>query len=269
MKSNRLPGRETVGAWATPAVLLVTYVVALALLVVSALVDYRIATELQDDGKPAARTIEAMEKLRQVGNAFYVAESSQRGYVLTGKDDYLEPYREIHRLIDTRLDETGRLISDTPSQRERLITLRSLGARRFSQMDRTLDAYRATGLASAAAVVGTDDGMETMVRVRTTIRAMLNEEADLLATRRAVESEAASSGRVKSLLASVVVVLSLSVFYLLTLRFLRHPRSSDDRPRLAGAPGAERPPDRAPALRGAVYTGLRDRDAAPLGHRRG
>lgn len=221
MKFTGLRRKETTGAWAAPAVLLVTYVVALALLVVSALVDYRIARELQESGRTVSRTIEAMEKLRQIGNTFYIAEASQRGYVLTGKDAYLEPYREMHGLIDTRLDETKRLVSDTASQGARVTTLRSLAERRFAQMDRTLEAYRSDGLPGALDVVNRDEGLQTMMQARATIQAMLAEETTLLAERRAAGAEAAAGGRVQSLLASVVVALALSVFYLLTRRYLR------------------------------------------------
>ena len=218
MTMNRPLGRKFLGAGAAPAVLLMTYVVALGLLAMSAFVDYRITRDLQESGTGISRTVEAMEKLRQVSNTFFIAESSQRGYILTGKGDYLEPYREMRGLIDTRLDEANRLLSDTPAQRANLMALRSLSIERFSQMDRALDEPRPGGLPIAD---GTDQGRETMGRVRATIRTMLAEESSLLATRRAYGSAAAASGRVKALFASVVVALALSVFYLLTLRFLR------------------------------------------------
>ena len=220
MKSNELR-QGTVGAWAAPAVLLVAYLVALVLLAVSVAVDYRITLELEESGKAVSRTIEAMEKLRQTGNTFYLAESSQRGYVITGKDRYLESYREMHQLIGNRLDETSRLVSDTSSQRESLTTLRSLVAERFSQMDQTLDAYRTRGQASAIAVIGTEEDLGTMARARSVIRSMLAAESGLLDERRAAESRVASRVRTETLVASALVAMALSAFFLLTYRYLR------------------------------------------------
>lgn len=201
--------------------LLVAYAVAIGLIIVSVVVEYRIAHELQDSSKGVSRTMEAIDRLRQIGNSLYAAEAAQWGYLLTGKDAYLAPYRDLHRLIDTRLDEAGRVISDTPAQRERLSTLRSLGKQRFSSMDRTLDAYRAGGVEGALAVANADDAAAAMDRVRTTLGAMHKEEADLLAARTYGASEAAASGFVKSLFAAIAVAAVLSLFYLLTLRFRR------------------------------------------------
>ena len=79
------------GAWEAPAVLMIAYVVALGLLLASSAIDLRITRDLEDSGKAVARTMEAMEKIRQIGNNLYIAESSQRGYVITGNESYLEP----------------------------------------------------------------------------------------------------------------------------------------------------------------------------------
>ena len=197
------------------------YVVALVLLAVSAAVDYRITRELEGSGKAVSRTIEAMEKLRQTSNTFYIAESSQRGYVITGKDSYLEPYREMHQLIGIRIDETSRLVTDSPAQRESLTALRSLAAERFSQMDQTLDAYRTGGQAEAIAVISTDEGLGTMARARSVILSMLAAESRLLDEQRVAEARVASLVRVETLVASAVVALALSAFFLLTRRYLR------------------------------------------------
>ena len=221
MKSSGTPGRASAGTWATAAVLLVGYLVALALLAVSAAVDLRITRELEESGKAVSRTIEAMEKLRQVGNTFFLAESAHRGYLLTGQDSYLDPYREMHQAIGSRLDETNRLVSDTPAQRDRLNTLRSLADRRFSQMDGTLDAYRTGGQQSSIAVINSNGGRETMVEARSLILAMLTEEAMLRDRQRVKESRAATGGRRETLLASAFVGLALSAFFFLMYRYLR------------------------------------------------
>lgn len=201
--------------------LLVGYLAALALLAVSVAVDFRITRDLEDSGKAVSHTIEAMEKLRQVGNTLSLAESSHRGYLLTGQDSYLDPYREMHQAIGARLDETNRLVSDTPAQRERLNTLRSLAATRFAQMDATLDAYRTGGQPSAIARINSNGGMETTTQTRSLILAMLTEEATLRDQQRVKESRAATGGRRETLIASAFVALALSAFFFLMYHYLR------------------------------------------------
>ena len=222
MKSNNPRQQRTVGNRGAHAVLFVAFIIALGLVAVSAVIDYRIRHQLEESGIAVSRTFEAMDKLRQTGNAFFIAESSLRGYVITGKDAYLAPYREMHRLTGVRLDEASRLVSDVPQQREHLNTLRGLATRQFSEMDHIIDAYRSAGRADAVAIVDADEGAGTMVRLRQTIQAMLDGEAKLLAERRAAGSEAAFDGSIRSLLTSAFVAMALSAFYLLTLRSLRH-----------------------------------------------
>jgi signal transduction histidine kinase len=221
MSPNPLRQQRAPGIWRAPAVLFSAYAVALILLAASALLDYQITHDLEASGRAVARTLEAIEKLRQTGNAFFVAESSQRGYVITGKESYLGLYREMHEAIGRRLDDTSRVVSEIPRQAERLTRLRQLAKEKFDEMDRTLDAYRSGGQAGAIALISADEGMETILRARETIIQMLGEETRLLAERRAAESAAASGGRLKSILASGIVGLALTLFYLLMLRYLR------------------------------------------------
>ena len=209
------------GTRAAPAALMIAYVVALALLLASAVVDVRITHELEDSGKAVARTIEAMEKIRQTGSVCYIAESSQRGFVITGKGSYLGPYQEMRQLIGARLDELGELVSDTAPQRDALTTLRSVVAQRFLQMDRTLAAYRSDGQASAINLISSDEGLETMERAGAVIRSMLAEESRLLDGRRATEARVALRVRTDALIASALVALALTAFFLLTRRYLR------------------------------------------------
>src|SRR4051794_7959610 len=40
------------------------------------------------------------------------AETGQRGYVITGKEEFLAPYRDATRLLPAAFDELGRLYAD-------------------------------------------------------------------------------------------------------------------------------------------------------------
>ena len=209
------------GAWEAPVVLLAAYVLGIALLIVSAVIDFRNAAELETTGSKVSQTLEAMDKLRQTGNTFYVAETSQRGYVITGNPAYLSTFRDMQQRIPARLLETSKLVSDTDSQRAGTARLRSLATQRFDEMERTLEAYRTGGQASAIAFVGRAEGVDRMAEVRDLIRNMLAEESNLLQQRRAAATAAYSSGLARAWGSTAIVGLALTAFYLLMLRFLR------------------------------------------------
>ncbi len=201
--------------------LFTAYAFAMVLLVGSAYVDYRNARDLEETGASVSRTIQAMDKLRQVGNTIFIAEGSQRGYLLTGNPAYLEPYRDMQQRMPVRLAEVAAIVSDTPVQHASVDGLRSLATLKFDEMDKTLDAYRRDGAAGAVAIVAQADSRNTMAHVRETIRVMLGEESRLLAERRVSAASAYSGSILRASIASALVALALTAFYLLMRRYLR------------------------------------------------
>src|SRR4030095_4352841 len=71
-------------------------------------------------------------------NAVNAAESAQRGYLLTGDDAVLEPYRTLRRTTAERLAKLPTLWRDTPRQLARLEELTPVLMRRLDIIDRTL-----------------------------------------------------------------------------------------------------------------------------------
>lgn len=236
MNATRMSGRKLMGAWEAPIVLFTGYAIAIALLVASGFVDFRNARELETSSVGVSRTLEAMDKLRQMGNTLFVAESAQRGYIITGNAAYLQTYEDMHQRIPVRLAEIGSLVQDNPVQRAAVEKLRPLVNARFDEMERTLDAYRSGGQPAAMAMVAQGDAIGSIATIRAVIRGMLAEESRLLDERRAHASEAYSDGLERSLISTIVVGLALTGFYLLIHRFLRQ---RDAALRVAEASNAE------------------------------
>lgn len=221
MKSSNFPARRPLGAWASPVALLIAFVVALALIVASAVLDLRNDRALARSNRSVSRTLEALEKLRQTSNVLYVAESSLRGYVITGKAAYLEPYRRMRDLIAPRVAEAGSLVSDTPQQREDLAKLKDLANRKFAEMDRSIEAMRIGGRPPAVALIDDDIGAALMTEFRAVVARMLATEGRLLTERRDDASTAYSRGQTISFASNLLIALALCVFYLLMHRYWR------------------------------------------------
>ncbi len=110
MTEPAVPGRSGRGGWEAPIVLFVAYGLAMLLLAVSAFVDFRNARDLEASGARVSRTLEALEKVRQIGNTFYVAETSQLGYIVTGNAVHLEAFADMRKRMPLRLAELGGLL---------------------------------------------------------------------------------------------------------------------------------------------------------------
>ena len=119
-------------------------------------------------------------------------ETGQRGYLLTGRDVYLEPYNAAIGELSSAIDETAKLVSDNPRQRKAVEDLRSLIAQKLKELRATIDERRAGHLDAALAIVENDQGLRLMDAIRSNISSMQAEEDRLLADR---QQRASTFGR--------------------------------------------------------------------------
>jgi signal transduction histidine kinase/CheY-like chemotaxis protein len=145
------------------------------------------------------------------------AETGQRGFLLTGRDDYLEPYTRAGHELPPNLDRLADLVTDSPRQVAATADLRQLVRQKLDELVATVDASKAGHEAEALAIVNNDSGFRLMVQIRQKIAAMEAEEDRLLTERQ--ESEARSG----TLLQAGVAIAFLLIVILGTLiaRFTR------------------------------------------------
>jgi signal transduction histidine kinase/CheY-like chemotaxis protein len=113
-------------------------------------------------------------------------ETSQRGYLLTGRDSYLAPYKAAVARLPVALDELAKLISDNPEQANNLKQLRPLIAEKMTEQSQTVEHRQAGDTNAALAIVGTDKGLQLMDAIRDRLDAMDHVEDQRLAAREAM-----------------------------------------------------------------------------------
>src|SRR5688572_10393979 len=101
----------------------ISLLLALSLLAASALAAFVNARSLVLASQTVNHTHRVLEHLAQVLSLLGEAESSQRGYIITGDASYLGPYDSAVRAVSSRLDSIRTLTSDNPSQQARLDVL--------------------------------------------------------------------------------------------------------------------------------------------------
>jgi Methyl-accepting chemotaxis protein len=132
-----------------------------------------------------------MENLERLVRFTTDAESGLRGYVLTGAENYLEPYANANQMVEAILRDLRQLTADDPVQQRRLDTLEPTVRNKFAVMDETVRLRRLRGFEAAQQFVLTDRGRREMVDIRNTIAVMIADERALLEKRdRTAESTA-------------------------------------------------------------------------------
>jgi signal transduction histidine kinase/DNA-binding response OmpR family regulator len=108
---------------------------------------------------------------------------AQRGFLLTGEDIYLGPYREGDENARKHLAVLRKLTLDNPSQTKRVDILEPIVLERLNLLGKGIEIRRAGGLDAAAGYIGRDAGRRLMTEITAIVDNMTNEEELLLQNR--------------------------------------------------------------------------------------
>ncbi|MCP1470000.1 signal transduction histidine kinase/ActR/RegA family two-component response regulator [Sphingobium sp. OAS761] len=156
-------------------------------------------------------TLRVESRLSALAARIQAAESSQRGFMLTGQSGFLQSYRDVSRTWPRDVDALRDDVSDNPEQAAAVETLRGMIAQRMEMLEAVLDSRRA-GVAPTAATFA--PGLVKMARVRAQVDDMKAREEQLLRVR------SLAAGR-SSALVSLGLALSAALIIILTLISLR------------------------------------------------
>ena len=172
--------------------------------------DYRTAREWVAHTRIVLFDLEAF--LSCVNNA----ETGQRGYLLTHKESYLEPYEQaISRRVDL-LHTLRQLTSDNPQQQKNIDLLEPLVNAKFAELAQTVALERAGDHAGALDIVMNDFGKNTMDQIRVLVGGMHDMERGFLQQREeAYQQTARSNSELSGLVITIGIGFALAIFFLL------------------------------------------------------
>jgi signal transduction histidine kinase len=111
------------------------------------------------------------------------AESSLRGYFMSGSDTYLGPQRTATTQLATEFADLEGLLADNPSQLKNLAQLRTLVWRKMKMMDQSIEVYRQGGLADIVKIAQFTDDRAGMDEIRLQVVIMTKEQNETVAAR--------------------------------------------------------------------------------------
>lgn len=108
-------------------------------------------------------TVEASERLL---SALKDLETGQRGYLLVGNEQFLDPYRAALSSLDARLDEVRTALERAEAPAADFARIKDIVDRKRSFAEETVEARRRTGFTAALALVAEGRGKEVMDEAR-------------------------------------------------------------------------------------------------------
>jgi len=152
-----------------------------------------------------ATTAEVLSLLQSSLVAGIDAETGQRGFLLAGEPEYLEPYERGSRIWLPTIERLRVVLGDeaTPAQEEAMARLQQLAAARLGGLQRTIEHARAGAPAQVRDLAA---GKRTMDRYRATVGALEREQTAKL--RRAI----IKAQRVEARTVPIIFLLGGTVF---------------------------------------------------------
>jgi signal transduction histidine kinase len=168
---------------------------------------------LGEANQQIATSTEAQGILSELLALVIDAETSQRGFLMTERHEYLEPYVVSLPQINPKLTRLRAATHGSPAIRARVDHIGELISERFSELDASLVLYRSRGQKAALELVRTDFGRRSMDRLRREADAVqLALRTDLIQRHRSWNQDVAFSRLGLAIIAGLNVALLLLAY---------------------------------------------------------
>lgn len=184
--------------------------------VINAVLSYRSVNIVAANNRSINNNLQTISLIKDLKTELLAAESSQRGFLLTSDEQYLEPYHKTLHVIDDLLNKLSDAAEDIPAQHQRYEELYSYVLDKINEMQMIVGLTDEDRYREALNKVRTDEGIRLMQKITSIVEAMEADEAKRLKENK---SHALNNRQfiVISLLLtnSIGLVLSLGIFFIL------------------------------------------------------
>src|SRR5262245_9928680 len=201
-------------AWTARRLSLLGFVLAALLLTAVGWFSYRQMRTLADTTELVGHTLIVREQAEIVLSLLKDAETGQRGFVITGDPEYLDPYENARKLLPTYQTRLHELTRDNPAQQVALPRLDALIEARLQRLREGIRVRREDGFEAAASFITGDEGKRLMDAARDAAASVLDEERrlyELRVAQLAADSRTATVTNITGLVLAGALVLGATM----------------------------------------------------------
>jgi len=189
--------------------------IVIILLLFIGLISHQNLSRLKSEADWVSHTYDVLHNIELVFGDLKDAETGQRGYLITGLEEYLQPYTNSRAKLEVEINNLRNLTIDNPAQQQRIEILEPLISEKFKELDETINLRKTEGFNAARDIVITDVGKKVMDDIRVILSEMTKEENDLLkerSTRSVNATQTAKNGIVLIIIGAFLIVILLSIY---------------------------------------------------------
>ena len=162
-------------------------------------------------------THQVLFELERILGSSVDAETGERGYIITGENNYLEPYLTSKKQLFLHLEKAKELTVDNPKQQKNLSELQQKLVVLSNRMEEVITARKTKGFAEAQQLIATDEGKLLLDDVRERLAKSVAMEDSLLREREIASREDTQSfSRVFIALLLVIAAVLLVVYAIIS-----------------------------------------------------
>src|SRR6185295_11391347 len=203
------------------AAVLAAVAIGSALLVANFVLSVHHTRQLRDESAAVVGSSELLLALDNVLSLAVDAETGQRGYVITGRDEYLAPYRAAVASIHRQMDALEKLTEPDPVQRRLMADVRRQVGAKLGELDLTIALRDRNGFDATRDVILLGAGEAEMQALRKTAAEMAAHETRKLAEREAAARQTYRAAIAGEAISGLAAIAALVCFSLLLARHLR------------------------------------------------
>lgn len=191
--------------------LLIGFGVSLIILIISSAASYISIKNLLRSADWVNHTNIVVQKLQETMSQVKDAETGQRGFLITGKEEFLSPYNGALDKAGVLIKDIRTLTSDNPVQQRNISRLDDFTGKRFGKLQELIDKRR---LSPVIAIADMEEGKLYMDSVRFMISNMINVEQALMVARTQSLNRSSSNTPIVIIVAALLAIIITILFYL-------------------------------------------------------
>lgn len=176
-----------------------------------------------EDARWVTHTREVIATLAQLYNGIQQAETSQRGFIITGEESHVAIHAAGLNEARARHNQLVQLVSDNPLQSSRADNLGNLLEDKTTAMQTAIDARRSADFAAAQAIIQRGVGTKAMDDIRAAVKEMTREEESLLDKRAKLADEASALAQATVVYGTIIAIVVAALLGLLITRNVAGP----------------------------------------------
>ncbi|MBH1970339.1 PAS domain S-box protein [Moraxellaceae bacterium AER2_44_116] len=185
---------------------MVSLVGAIALIIIGLLILFSFFGQIEQEAETRQQNLAVLHEANELMSALKDAETSQRGYLLTGSESFLELYLDVYKSINGYLT-TLRQHSANPTANKQLDLVAPLINAKLNHMAYAIDLRRRQDMVGVEASVGSGKGKRLMDDIRTEMKRFITIQESILR-----QDDAIFTNDMRRLF---IIILTTSLFALL------------------------------------------------------